>query len=322
MKINEPTAHLRKKIYIYLLLSLLIILLSGLLTWRYYLAFDRKIQVQNELLNSNQLLLIETNELVTCLSTGQEAISSYLKERRPASLTSFRQSTEEAQTRIQKLSKDLSDPAQKEALQSISSILQKKSQWASQLSRLFNVENPYAKVETKIEEKKGEVAPPKTKPVIKVVERRDTIYQKKKGFWKRFGEVFVPQKSPAIEKISRVIKKDSVITLQSDTILMNSLESLTSEANEKYQTNMSNIEQQINRLIVSEHDFTRQISTLLLYLHWSTIDQFMAISAAKDQLLHQANAIITLSITLGLILLFIFGIKIFLLIRQLFSKEE
>ena len=257
---------------------------------------------RTEIANQHRVLAL-TNELIYSVNEAQSSVSLFVSTHDTLYINKFGKKLLSINTLIDTLA--VNEPIGKAKLTQIKILLARQTSEIAQLNRQLGNKNPL----TLISERKRKYKPQPSAPSRVVTVKQDTVYKqvpKKKGFFRRLGDLFSPAKSTTM-----VISNEKVDTVkvgnETPSPILSEVEDLAMVAGKKYEKNMKAIEQQVARQITSDREISTQIAGLLLDLHRQTLN---AVLETIDRSEKSINRNYTFSVVggivaLGLILLFI-----------------
>ena len=261
------------------------------------------INTQRTEIEKQQQVLILTTKLIFNVSEAQSAASLFVSSRDTTFVDKFNKKLLSVNSLIDKLASI--EPTGKEKLQQIKYLLTKQTFNIAELNRQFGNENPL----TAISERMQQFKPQKIVTHKIVTIKQDTVYKpptKKKSFFSRLKEVFVPEKNSVM-----VVSNQSIDTVQggntSSSHMLTEVKGMALVASEQYVKNIQAIQQQVAQQIASDREISTQIANLLLQLHRNTLNSVLNTIEEKEQTLNQNYTISLISgiLALGLILLFL-----------------
>lgn len=289
-------------VIIYLLASLLC---AGMI---YYISNLRNsINLQKKNIENNENILNITNSIIEDVNKAKTHANLYTHSANRNHLNNFNITL----SRIRSLNDSIvryNHNYNKNTLDKIISLLQKKENIIREINTQFNAFNPYKEIYSIIDSYQ-----PKPRNTTIATTIQDTIVYKaeKKSFLKRLGDVFSPNKSTdSIVLVSKTII-DTIIEDNNETQnLINDIQLHTAKGRKDYIKQIEKIETKYNNLILNDQEITEEISELLIILHKQTLNSVIEeIKKSEDLMNKNINLSIMIAcIALLVILTFIFFI--------------
>lgn len=283
---------------IYLVVSLICV---GMLAYTYYLKAD--IKEQKERVSHYHKESILANRMIDKVNQAQIEVNRYVATRQTKHYKAFQKNLSEVEGLIDTLGMSAGDSIQYEILLEIKGLLKEKGQIILRLNNQFSSAASSDKVDELIEQ-----YTPAVQEVLVSTTVKDTLVQTvpKKGFWRKLSGLFTSDEDTLVTQ--RVIKTDTLKRLQADSLyLASEVSGIVEKVEAEYKTRLLNIEQQVNRLINSDHEISTKIYSSLidfydniLYNRWSEVQR-------SDSLISENSrySMISGGIALALILLFL-----------------
>ena len=292
----------RNAVIIYLLAATLCI---GMI----YYIFNLKVSIdqQKENIYKNEKILSLTNRLIENVNDAQSYASLYTH----SSNRQYKNDFNNALSEISKLNDSISelcdDKSNKNALNEITNLLRIKEKIINEINTQLNSFNPYQEIYAIIDSYQ-----PKQQTTTIQTTTQDTIVYlpEKKGFFKRLGNVFSPNKY--LDSLV-LVSTTTIDTLASDnetSEFIDEIQLYTEKGRKEYVQQIKRVEKQYNNLIFSYNQISKEISDLLIILHKQTLDS-VVIEIQNSETLIDKN--INLSIALASVALLIILTFIFLI---------
>lgn len=289
-------------VIIYLLASLLCI---GMI---YYIAnLKKSINLQKENIERNEDILNITNSIIENVNKAQAHANLYTHSSNKNHLKNFKITL----TRIKSLNDSIirhSDNYDKNTLDQILSLLQKKERIIEEINAQFNAFNPYKEIYSIVEN----YQPKKNNTTISTTIQDTIIYKtERKGFFQRLSDVFIPDKSSdSIVLVSKTII-DTIIEKDDETQeLIEEIQLHTTTGRNNYIKQIEKVEAKYNNLILNDQEISKEISNLLIILHKKTLSSVIEEIKESEKLINRNInlSILVACIALLVILTFIFFI--------------
>ena len=290
--------------------AVIIYLLASLLCFGmiYYIAnLKKSINLQKENIERNEDILNITNSIIENVNKAQAHANLYTHSSNKNHLKNFKITL----TRIKSLNDSIirhSDNYDKNTLDQILSLLQKKERIIEEINTQFNAFNPYKEIYSIVENYQ-----PKTNNTTISTTIQDTIIYKteRKGFFQRLSDVFIPDKSSdSIVLVSKTII-DTIIEKDNETQeLIEEIQLHTTTGRNNYIKQIEKVEAKYNNLILNDQEISKEISNLLIILHKKTLSSVIEEIKESEKLINRNInlSILVACIALLVILTFIFFI--------------
>jgi len=236
------------------------------------------------------LIVGKTNVLISGIQEAQNITNEYLFSQKKSDLERYEAVIENIDIQIQELGTILSGQGHPEdILKEVSELLEKKKDIVKRLSLQFNRKrNPIRNLKVKIDSIQGNV---KNTETVEVTIRKDSLILpaqekpvKKKSFWDRVKNVFVPTEQPTDTAI-HIVDVGTTHKTAIDTVgMFRDLRVTTNQVSVDYQRKITEIEQRVRQLIVADADIFTQISQLLTRFHEETLQSVFSRTYANEQL--------------------------------------
>ena len=290
--------------------AVIIYLLASLLCFGmiYYIAnLKKSINLQKENIERNEDILNITNSIIENVNKAQAHANLYTHSSNKNHLKNFKITL----TRIKSLNDSIirhSDNYDKNTLDQILYLLQKKERIIEEINTQFNAFNPYKEIYSIVENYQ-----PKTNNTTISTTIQDTIIYKteRKGFFQRLSDVFIPDKSSdSIVLVSKTII-DTIIEKDDETQeLIEEIQLHTTTGRNNYIKQIEKVEAKYNNLILNDQEISKEISNLLIILHKKTLSSVIEEIKESEKLINRNInlSILVACIALLVILTFIFFI--------------
>ena len=259
------------------------------------------IQHQKQAIEKQHHSLALTNELIYAVGEAQSSASLFVSTNDTAYIKQFSRKVASVDSLIGILS--VTDPAGKGKLRQISRLLARQVSNISELNRQLNSSNPLSVISERIQNYK----PIQHESLRIATVKKDTIFNTTghKNIFRRFKEVFVPDKDKAVVVTSQHIDTLQLGNSESYNVLTE-VGKIASTADKRYKENMQSIGQQVVVLIASDREISTQISGLLLQLHRQTFDSVLGTISKSEQSINRNYTISIIGGIFAMALIFVF----------------
>lgn len=301
-------------VIIYLLASLLCI---GMI---YYIAnLKKSINLQKENIERNEDILNITNSIIENVNKAQAHANLYTHSSNKNHLKNFKITL----TRIKSLNDSIirhSDNYDKNTLDQILYLLQKKERIIEEINTQFNAFNPYKEIYSIVENYQ-----PKTNNTTISTTIQDTIIYKteRKGFFQRLSDVFIPDKSSdSIVLVSKTII-DTIIEKDNETQeLIEEIQLHTTTGRNNYIKQIEKVEAKYNNLILNDQEISKEISNLLIILHKKTLSSVIEEIKESEKLINRNINLSILVACIALLVILTFIFFIFYDVKKVITARE
>ncbi|MFT3751347.1 MAG: histidine kinase dimerization/phospho-acceptor domain-containing protein [Paludibacter sp.] len=252
-----------------------------------------------------------TNELIYTVGEAQSAVSLFVSTNNTVYMEQFGRKVLMVDSLMNVLS--AIEPARKQKLQQISSLLGLQASNLLDLSRQLGNANPLAAISARI---RNYNPPPPANSHI-VTTKKDTLFRtagSDKNFFKRIKEVFSPAKDCTLVVASQQV--DTLRLRRDDTIpILSEVKTLATSAEKRYEQNIRAISKQVANLISSDREISIQISALLLDIHRQTLNSALESiehnekSISRNYMILIVGGVLALALILLFILLIIYDVN-------------
>lgn len=304
IKINRQYESRVKQnaVVIYLLASLLCI---GMI---YYISnLKKSIELEKENIKKNENILNITNSIIENVNKAQAYANLYTHSANKNHLNNFNITI----TRIKSLNDSIvkyDNSYDKNTLDEVISLLQKKENIVKEINTQFNAFNPYKEIYSIVKNYQ-----PKPRNATIATTIQDTIVYKteRKGFFQRLSDVFTPNKSTDSIVLVSKTTIDTIVEDNTETLeLINEIQLHTEKGRQDYIKQIEKVEAKYNNLILNDQEITKEISDLLIILHKQTLKSVIEEIKKSEELMNRNinMSILIACIALLVILSFIFFI--------------
>jgi signal transduction histidine kinase/CheY-like chemotaxis protein len=248
-------------------------------------------------------VLALTNELIYAVGDAQSSVSLFVSTHDATYINKFGKRLLSINVLIDTLA--VNEPVGRAKLVQLKLLLARQTAEIAKLNRQLGNKNPLTIINERIRSYKPQAAAPSRVVTMK----QDTVYKpapKKKGFFKRLGEVFSPSKNTTMV-ISNVRVDTVKVGNDAPAPILSEVNDLALAAGKRYEKTMKAIEQQVARQIASDREISTQIAGLLLDLHRQTLNSVLETIDRSEKSINRnyTFSVIGGIVALGLILLFI-----------------
>ncbi|MBP1640497.1 MAG: sensory transduction histidine kinase [Bacteroidetes bacterium] len=258
---------------------------------------------QREEIEKQHRVLALTNELIYAVGDAQSSVSLFVSTRDSTYINRFGKRLFSINALIDTLI--VNEPVGRAKLAQMKVLLARQTAEIAKLNRQLGNKNPLTIINERIRNYK----PQPVAPARVVTVKQDTVYKpapKKKGFFKRLGEVFSPSKNTTM--VISNVRVDTVrVATDVPAPILSEVNDLALVAGKRYEKNMRAIEQLVARQIASDREISTQVAGLLLDLHRQTLNSVLETIDRSEKSINRnyTFSVIGGIVALGLILLFI-----------------
>jgi signal transduction histidine kinase/CheY-like chemotaxis protein len=265
---------------------------------------------RTEIEKQHQVLAL-TNELIYAVGEAQSSVSLFVSTHDTTYINKFGKKLLSINALIDTLA--VNEPVGKAKLLQIKILLARQTSEVAALNRQLGNKNPLTLISERIRKYKPQPSVPSRVVTVK----QDTVYKKpakKKGFFKRLGEVFSPSKNTTMV-ISNVRVDTVKVGAEAPAPILTEVSDLALVEGKRYEKNMKAIEQQVARQIASDREISTQIAGVLLDLHRQTLNSVLGTidrsekSINRNYTLSVVGGIVALGLILAFILLIIYDVN-------------
>jgi Signal transduction histidine kinase len=265
---------------------------------------------RTEIEKQHQVLAL-TNELIYAVGEAQSSVSLFVSTHDTTYINKFSKKLLSINVLIDTLV--VNEPVGKAKLQQIKILLARQTSEIAALNRQLGNKNPLTLISERIRKYK----PQPSIPSRVVTVQQDTVYkkpEKKKGFFKRLGELFSPSKNTTMV-ISNVRVDTVKVGAEAPAPILTEVNDLALVEGKRYEKNMKAIEQQVAHQIASDREISTQIAGVLLDLHRQTLNSVLGTidrsekSINRNYTLSVVGGIVALGLILAFILLIIYDVN-------------
>lgn len=302
MKKTEEGSVRSKAVLIYAVVTLVFI---GTIAYMYKLR--EGITAQKQAIARNNQTLSKTNQLISTIQDAQSAANLYALSGSKRHLLRFQKLAKVAEEQMGLLSKSNADTVAERMLGDISSLLHKKEEIVSRLSKtLGDTSTTLTEIEKQLqriaEEPKGDSLVVSTIRQHVLVDQAPT-----KTFWRRLGDVFSPKKQDSTIKITTT--KVDTIQRESATVapLISEVQQMTDDMSKQLSDRMKSIERNITLVLKSDQEISSQLSDMMYRLHRQTLESVQQ-QLERSAILYQRSYHLTIATAVASLLIILFFI--------------
>ena len=279
----------------------------------FYYIYNLRNSIENQRsnINSQHDALNWVNQFTKNVHGAQNAANLYAFTEQQKYKRDFNNYRNEIKLQIDSLITFEISEDNKRLVNEIEGLVKSKGKISTELSRQFHNFNPLAEFDRTIDD----YSPPQYEDQILVTTvSKDTVISvpktEKKGFWKRVGNVFSPEKQEDSLVHISIERTDTVHFKQQlpDTVnILANLRMLSDKAKAEYWAKIKEYETKTQELVKADNRLSEQISSLLIRLNQEILDSTIS-EIEKSEVIIQENTRISIiigAVTLILIIIFI-----------------
>lgn len=276
------------------------------------------IDEQKKNIETQEQTIASIKSLVQNIDQAQQIANSYIATKNTSLLDSFHIQLSYIEKQIDTFKISTNDSIPVILFKELESLLQKKGETVSELSKLFREQQSFpTRIREKLKTYETAIQSDSVEVKTRVIE--DTIIKsepkKKKNFWQKLTTVFSSKQSTTdtifaqskevIDKIKITPYDSTYTTLQRDTLL--------EKVKVDYKRHITSIEERVILLILSDQEISSSISNLLIDLYNNLLYSRLDEIKENEYWLRKIN---TISIIIGSIALFLILLFIILIINN------
>lgn len=286
--------------------AIYVIVAVGVVATILYLNSLRKdVSTQRSEIAHRRVLLAAANQLIFEVSEAQSFSSLYLSQKNRSHLAEYRRSLDAIGALIDTII--LLKPSEADKLHRIDSLLRQQARNITTLNRHLAGQNPVAVINERLQEYETDT----TQDTLHTVTiQNDTVVSElpRKGFFKRIGEVFKPDRKPVKIVVDR--RTDTIRTPADSLPIIREMSDIAQKAQTVYDLNIRTIEARVGGLISTDKNIAAEVSALLLEFHEDTLESTLAIIGESEREIGRNYVYSTIAGVVALLLILVFTVLI------------
>lgn len=298
MKKSIETNIRLNAIFIYLLIALVCggVFIYFYTNWKNIDSKKKTIEEYNE-------QLVQISELIYSVNQAQAEVNLFIITEKRNHLNEFQEQAKNINLRIDSLKNSQYDFGIDTILTEITELLKRKEKSIILLNKQFSFTNPIDSLSRELTDFSSSLQKEQPDSLQTII--IESSKPAKKGFWRRLGSVFSPNKEIKADTTIISVPVDTTPTVPIDTLQVSRI---IRQARVNYKQQMAAIENQINSVVLADQNITSRITELLIQLYNKIIQTRMEELDEDEELLRKNNIhalIVGGGIALFLILVFI-----------------